>query len=186
MANVIDRAEGIVTPEIVDKIAASTGESPENTRKALRGALPTILAGFAHSASTPDGASSLLGTLRDGRYAYFIAKRDAEPVGFALLRDFGSPERSTLVKRIAVTRPGLGFGRAFLAKLAAIVFEETDAWRLWLGLFPENLRARKAYEAAGFQAEGIARGSAFFDGVFRDELIMALLRPDWERMASGE
>jgi hypothetical protein len=69
MANVIDRAEGIVTPEIVDKIAASTGESPENTRKALRGALPTILAGFAHSASTPDGASSLLGTLRDGRYA---------------------------------------------------------------------------------------------------------------------
>ena len=124
--------------------------------------------------------------LRDGRYAYFIAKRDAEPVGFALLRDFGSPERSTLVKRIAVTRPGLGFGRAFLAKLAAIVFEETDAWRLWLGLFPENLRARKAYEAAGFQAEGIARGSAFFDGIFRDELIMALLRPDWERMASGE
>ena len=124
--------------------------------------------------------------LRDGPYAYFIAKRDAEPVGFALLRDFGSPERSTLVKRIAVTRPGLGLGRAFLAKLAAIVFEETDAWRLWLGLFPENLRARKAYEAAGFQAEGIARGSAFFDGIFRDELIMALLRPDWERMASGE
>jgi RimJ/RimL family protein N-acetyltransferase len=32
----------------------------------------------------------------------------------------------------------------------------------------------------GFQAEGIARGNAFFGGNYRDELVMALLRPDWE------
>ena len=59
------------------------------------------------------------------------------------------------------------------------MFEQTDAWRLWLGLFPENIRARRAYEAVGFQAEGVARGRAFFGGVHRDELIMSLLRPEW-------
>ena len=125
--------------------------------------------------------------LADGRHTYFILRRGAEPLGFALLRDWASAERSTLVKRIAVARPGLGHGRALLEGVAAKVFEETDAWRLHLGLFPENSRARRAYEAVGFVAEGIARGSAFFGGSFRDELIMALLRPDWERRrANGE
>jgi hypothetical protein len=28
--------------------------------------------------------------------------------------------------------------------------------------------------------KGVARGSAFFGGVHRDELVMALLRPEWE------
>jgi diamine N-acetyltransferase len=51
---------------------------------------------------------------------------------------------------------------------------------VWLGVFPDNTRARRAYEAVGFRAEGIARGSAFFYGVHRDELVMAVLRPVWE------
>jgi len=61
------------------------------------------------------------------------------------------------------------------------VFAETNAWRVWLGVFPENLRARRAYEAVGFKAEGVARGNAFFGDVHRDEPVMALLRPEWER-----
>jgi RimJ/RimL family protein N-acetyltransferase len=44
---------------------------------------------------------------------------------------------------------------------------------------PSNLATRRAYEAVGFQAEGIARGSAFFGGRHRDEVVMSLLRPDW-------
>jgi outer membrane protein OmpA-like peptidoglycan-associated protein len=68
-SDVIDRAKDRVTPEMVDTVAASTGESPENTRRALHGAFPTILAGLGHRASTSEGASSLLSTLREGNYA---------------------------------------------------------------------------------------------------------------------
>jgi diamine N-acetyltransferase len=118
--------------------------------------------------------------LGDGRHLYFIGHDDAEPVGFAILRDWDAPERVTLIKRIAVSRPGLGHGRALLAKVLDAVFMETNAWRLWLGVFPENIRARRAYEAVGFQAEGIARGTAYFGGIHRDELVMAILRPEWE------
>jgi RimJ/RimL family protein N-acetyltransferase len=121
----------------------------------------------------------------DGRYAYFVLTRGHEPLGFALLRDFGSPERVTFIKRVAVAQPGQGHGKALLTGVARVVFEETVAWRLWLGLFPDNLRARRTYEAVGFRAEGIARGSAFFRGANRDELIMGMVRPDWER-ANGE
>jgi hypothetical protein len=55
-----------------------------------------------------------------------------------------------------------------------------------VGFVIENTRARRAYEAVGFQAEGIARGSAFFHGVHRDELVMAVLRPEWKARAAKE
>ncbi len=118
--------------------------------------------------------------LRDGRHVYFVARRGDAAVGFAILRDWDSPERVTLVKRMAVSFPGHGYGRLLLSSVVTAAFEKTDAWRLWLGVFPENIRARRAYEAAGFRPEGIARGNAFQSGVYRDELIMALLRPDWQ------
>lgn len=118
--------------------------------------------------------------LADGRHAYFVAQHDSEPIGFAILRDWDSPEHVTLVKRIAVSHPGRGHGRSLLSKVIDAAFKETDVWRLWLGVFPQNTRARRAYEGVGFRAEGIARGCAFVGGVHRDELVMALLRPEWQ------
>ena len=115
----------------------------------------------------------------DGHHAYFIARLESQDIGFAIVRDWASPERVACIKRIAVSSPGQGHGKMFLASLVDRIFSETEAHRIWLGVFPENDRARRAYEAAGFKAEGVARGSAFFGGVYRDELVMALLRPDW-------
>lgn len=123
--------------------------------------------------------------LADGRHAYFIARAQDAPAGFAILRDWGSAERVTLIKRIAVSNPGQGIGRALLDAVVDIAFRETDVWRVWLGVFPDNVRAQKSYAAVGFQPEGVARGSAFFGGVHRDELMMALLRPEWEAKSAG-
>ena len=117
--------------------------------------------------------------LSDGRHAYFIARLGSEAVGFAIVRDWASAECVAHIKRLVVSQPGRGHGKALLAELVEIIFQNTDAHRIWLGVFPENTRARRAYEAVGFQAEGVARGNAFFGGAHRDELVMALLRPDW-------
>jgi RimJ/RimL family protein N-acetyltransferase len=117
--------------------------------------------------------------LADGRHAYFIARLASRDIGFAIVRDWASSERVACIKRIAVSRPGQGHGKMFLTGLVDRIFTDTDAHRIWLGLFPDNARARGAYEAVGFKAEGLARGSAFFGGVYRDELVMGLVRPDW-------
>ena len=122
--------------------------------------------------------------LADPRYAYFVAATAAGPVGFAIVQDWSSPERVAHIRRIAVCRPGRGHGRALLRLIMDLLFSETGTWRLSLGLFPDNLRARRAYEGAGFRAEGISRGSAFFLGVHRDELIMSILRPEWAALRS--
>lgn len=117
--------------------------------------------------------------LADRRHAYFIARLNSEAVGFAIVRDWASPERVAHIKRVVVTQPGRGHGTAFLSKLVAITFRDTDAYRIWLGVFPENIRARRAYVSVGFRAEGVARGQSYFGGVHRDELVMSLLRPEW-------
>jgi RimJ/RimL family protein N-acetyltransferase len=143
---------------------------------------------FVMTTERRDGYEALVGrwseaqhraALGDGRHAYFIARLQSQDVGFAIVRDWASSERVACIKRIAVSSPGQGHGKMFLAGLVDRVFTDTDAHRIWLGVFPDNDRARRAYEATGFKAEGVARGSAFFGGVHRDELIMALLRPEW-------
>lgn len=108
-----------------------------------------------------------------------IAWWESQTVGFAIVRDWASSERVAHIKRIAVCRPGRGHGRALLASLVDVIFRDTEAHRIWLGVYPENERARRTYEAVGFQIEGIARGGSFFGGTYRDELIMSLLRPEW-------
>jgi RimJ/RimL family protein N-acetyltransferase len=120
-----------------------------------------------------------LAALDDAHYAYFLARDGSTPLGFTIVRDWASAERVTCVKRIAVASPGSGLGRELLREVVDRIFRDTDAHRVWLGVFPENERARRAYEAVGFKAEGVARGNAFFGGIYRDELIMAILRPEW-------
>ena len=120
------------------------------------------------------------GALADTQHAYFVAEAGGEPIGFALLRDWASSNGVTLVKRVAVARPGMGHGKAMMRAVVDAAFTETNVHRLWIGCFPENLRARRTYEAVGFVAEGIARGNVFFLGRHRDELILSMLRPDWE------
>lgn len=115
----------------------------------------------------------------DERYDYLVARAGGEPVGFALVRGARAADRVALVKRVAVSRPGFGLGKAMMRALVDHVFETTDTHRLCIGTFPDNLRARRVYESVGFVAEGVARGAAFFHGVHRDELNLAILRPDW-------
>lgn len=115
-------------------------------------------------------------------YRYLLALNGDRAVGFAILRGWDAPDEIAHIKRIAVVEPGRGFGKAFLNLILDAVFGETRTYRLSLGLFPDNLRARRAYESAGFKAEGISRGSALFDGAHRDELVMAMLRPEWRAL----
>jgi RimJ/RimL family protein N-acetyltransferase len=121
--------------------------------------------------------------MANDRTAHFIARDGDRPVGFAILRDWNSADGVTLLMRIAMAEPGQGHGKKFLRGLMDNVFTETPCHRFWLGQFPDNTRARHVYESVGFMAEGIARGNVFLFGRHRDELILAILRPEWEASA---
>ena len=90
----------------------------------------------------------------DKRYLVF-EDGAGHPRGFAILA--GARRRGGAVElvRIAVDRPGHGFGKAALRRLIAHVFGELGATRLFLDVFDDNERARRAYRSLGFAEEAI-------------------------------
>ena len=111
---------------------------------------------------------------------YLLLRDGSKLRGFAMLQQLDSPYDAAYLKRIAVDEPGLGTGSLLLVLLLRRLFTETGINRLSLEVFPENERARRAYEKAGFAVEGLCReASRRPSGSYRDALLMAVLRREW-------
>ncbi len=79
---------------------------------------------------------------------------------------------------------GHGYGTDAMQTLVAWGFYTLNLNRVHLHVFEDNLRAIRCYEKVGFQLEGRLRQANFYNGAYRDELIMSVLREDWERAAA--
>jgi diamine N-acetyltransferase len=75
---------------------------------------------------------------------------------------------------------GKGFGADAMLTLVNLGFSELNLHRLMLRVHDGNARAIRCYEKAGFKPEGRLREDTFRDGRYRDTLIMAILRTEWE------
>jgi RimJ/RimL family protein N-acetyltransferase len=108
--------------------------------------------------------------------------RPAEPLGFAILEQLGDVHQGVKLKRIAVTRPGGGFGRPFLVEVMGWAFAHTATERLWLDVFTHNERARHVYRSVGLREDGLLRQAYLLpDGRRVDRVIMSVLRGEWAR-----
>jgi RimJ/RimL family protein N-acetyltransferase len=111
---------------------------------------------------------------------YFALREGRTLAGFAIVQGIGDANRRAHLKRIAVAEPGSGAGAPLLRGLIGHVFTETDTNRLDLDVFVGNDRARRAYEKAGFTAEGVMREHhRNADGRYRDVWLMSILRREW-------
>ena len=112
---------------------------------------------------------------------YFVLRdADGELVGFTLLRRLDDPDRKAHLKRIAVRETGAGLGSILLQGVLDRLYRETDLNRIDLDVFLGNDRARRAYEKAGFQLEGVMRDyHRNADGSFSSMWLMSVLRKDW-------
>jgi RimJ/RimL family protein N-acetyltransferase len=111
---------------------------------------------------------------------YFALRDEAgEVAGFALVQGFGDSDRKLHLKRIAVREPGQGLGSVLLEALLDHIYATTDTNRIDLDVFLGNDRARRAYEKAGFQVEGVLRDNhRNADGSFSSQWLMSVLRAD--------
>jgi outer membrane protein OmpA-like peptidoglycan-associated protein len=58
-ADLMEAVSGHISPDLVQKAAEASGETPQGTRAALLGAVPTLFAGLAQGASSPSGATGV-------------------------------------------------------------------------------------------------------------------------------
>ena len=79
---------------------------------------------------------------------------------------------------------GLGRGHGSDAVDAALdfVFGSYETERVWLTTEVGNTRARRAFEKSGFRVDGTIRHHFRRAGEWRDSLLMAILREDWEAL----
>ena len=118
--------------------------------------------------------------MADRSVRYFALREAGALAGFAIVLGIGDPNRRAHLKRIAVAEPGKGAGTRLLRGVIGHVFAETEPNRLDLDVFVGNDRAKRAYQRAGFTAEGVMREHhATADG-FRDVWLMSILRREWQ------
>ena len=95
--------------------------------------------------------------------------------GFAILAGLRSRQRAVELVRIAVDRPGQGLGTAALRCLIVHGFDALRAERLFLDVFDDNERARRAYRRLGFREEQVLQAAARRqDGTIGNLVIMGM------------
>ena len=68
-----------------------------------------------------------------------------------------------------------GYGTDTMRTVCRFGFEMMNLHRIELHVFSENLRARRAYQKAGFREEGLLREAVFKFGHYMDDVVMGLL-----------
>ncbi|OGN73665.1 MAG: hypothetical protein A2X25_15000 [Chloroflexi bacterium GWB2_49_20] len=73
-----------------------------------------------------------------------------------------------------------GYGTETMQLLLKHGFETLNLNRIMLVVYDDNPRAIRCYEKAGFVQEGRMRQAKFKQGRYGDELIMSVLRSEWD------
>ncbi|MEZ0480356.1 GNAT family N-acetyltransferase [Planococcus sp. SSTMD024] len=81
----------------------------------------------------------------------------------------------------AMQLTGKGYGTEAMALVLKFVFDELKLNRLQLEVFSHNERGIRAYEKNGFKREGVLREALHYNGAFSDEIIMAIIRSDYQK-----
>ena len=115
---------------------------------------------------------------------YLVAEVARELAGFSILFGITSPHKSVELKRIVVGTPGKGLGREMLRLIIGKVFSEYGAHRLWLDVFEHNVRAQRAYAAAGFRPEGMLREAVYRDDEYHSLMLMSILDREYRVQGS--
>jgi RimJ/RimL family protein N-acetyltransferase len=124
--------------------------------------------------------------MAESTFGYYVCEDEAgAPVGYAILRGIGEPNRSIELMRLAATERDRGIGSALLSMITREAFENLDAHRFWLDVFPENDRARHVYRRFGFIEEGTMREAYLWNGEFRSTIIMSMLAPEYADLGRG-
>jgi RimJ/RimL family protein N-acetyltransferase len=150
-------------------------------------ARPMALAGWPDRApmslAQVEARIDRLGKEQGGEFITFLIclLTDDRPIGEVLLghidRMNGSAELG-----IFIGEPeewGKGYGTDAVNALVDFGFGELRLERIWLNVWTENDRARRAYEKAGFVHEGTLRHDRYESGRHTDGQVLAILRDEW-------
>lgn len=111
-------------------------------------------------------------------------KVDETMIGDLSIMDINEDDRKAGF-RIALSNmevTGKGYGTEAIKLILPYVFEDLKLNRLQLEVYSHNPRAIRAYEKCGFVKEGVLRQSLYYNGKYSDEIMMSIIKEDYEKM----
>ncbi|MFI7388884.1 GNAT family N-acetyltransferase [Streptomyces sp. NPDC049813] len=103
-----------------------------------------------------------------------------ELVGEVVLNEWEPAHRRCTFRTLIGPRGrGRGLGTEAVRLVVGHGFEALGMHRIELAAYADNARALRVYEKAGFVLEGVRRHVELRDGVWRDEVLMAVLAEEW-------
>ena len=120
--------------------------------------------------------------VQKGEVFQFIIMLGDKPIGSAYLRDIDNKNKKGEYGIFIGedNNCGKGFGTIATNLVIDYGFKELKLNRIFLRVFPYNIRAIKSYEKVGFKHEGLFREDVIIDGKSYDMKFMSILRRDWD------
>ena len=82
-------------------------------------------------------------------------------------------------------RWGRGYGQEAMGLMLDYAFKRLNLHKVALGVEAAHQAAVDLYKRLGFQIEGVLKKHVFRDGMYRDNLVMGLLRQDYRKTRGG-
>jgi RimJ/RimL family protein N-acetyltransferase len=113
---------------------------------------------------------------------FMIELLDGAPIGRIEYERLDPQARSAEVMILigAVDGRGRGYGTEAMVALLRYLFHQRNLHRVALSVIAWNERAIRSYEKAGFVVEGRLRDDLYFDGRYHDQMLMSILRGDFD------
>lgn len=116
--------------------------------------------------------------------AAWVIEHQGRAIGEILIDNFVEADRRAglIIGILDKEALGKGLGTEAIRAVAEFCFDVLDLHKLSMRVLSFNTRAIRAYERVGFVREGLERESAFIAGVWHDDVIVGLLKRDFDAL----
>lgn len=119
--------------------------------------------------------------------AAWVIEKQGRAIGEILIDNFVEADRRAglIIGILDRESLGKGFGTEAIRAVAEFCFDVLGLHKLSMRVLSFNTRAIRAYERVGFVREGLERESALIGGVWYDDVIVGLLKRDFDALRGG-
>jgi len=120
---------------------------------------------------------------------WMVESLEGEPLGLTGLSQIDWHNRTAFpaLKLGASNSRGKGYGTDAIMTLMTYAFLDVGLNRLWGEILPHNIESYKAFvEKCGWRVEGVFRQHIYRNGVYMDQLRVAILRDEFLRLPQAK